>query len=47
MNVVANDYCDGGEFDPDHVFEFDCRSPVERDDNPDYDEAIEECHTEE
>ena len=47
IEPVDNDYCEGGEYDPDHILEFDCRSPAERDDNPDYDEAIEECHTEE
>ena len=43
----AIDYCEGGEFDPDHVIEFECRSPVESVDNPDYDHTIEYCHTEE
>ncbi len=44
---VEHDYCDGGEYDPDHTVEFECRSPVERDNNPAFDEQVEECHTEE
>eukprot|EP00944_MAST-04C_sp_MAST-4C-sp1_P007312 g7312.t1 len=28
---APTDYCDGGEYDPDHILEIDCRSPVERD----------------
>ena len=40
------DYCNGGEFEPNTIAEVDCRSPVDRENNPEFDEDVEECHTE-
>jgi hypothetical protein len=47
IEAEAVDYCNGGDFDSNAAYHYECRSPVERENNPAYDEDVESCHTDE